>query len=199
MSADTPASPTTPLEVPAADLRWIARVVGSSSAAQGVLHEIARRREAGEDPRCYLIGDTLVGDTLIVGSEMKTVPILPSTRQEALRIGVDRYFTGEPCKAGHLELRYAKNSHCVTCARNYAARWTKAHKPQRNTVQRRRYAVDPAFRNRKLATAEARRARRLCGRCGGSGTIDYISPLTNSPAERPCPRCDGMGKEMRRG
>lgn len=39
---------------------------------------------------------------------------LPSTRAEAFAVGADRYFTGAPCKHGHIAERYVSGS-CVGC------------------------------------------------------------------------------------
>lgn len=43
-----------------------------------------------------------------------TSPNLKS-RSEALAAGVAHYFTGLPCKRGHLGLRYVRTSNCVDC------------------------------------------------------------------------------------
>jgi 5-methylcytosine-specific restriction endonuclease McrA len=44
-------------------------------------------------------------------------PVLPPiiTRDEALALGLGRYFTGEPCKNGHVAERYARGRACVEC------------------------------------------------------------------------------------
>ena len=39
------------------------------------------------------------------------------TRQEALARGLPRYFTGKPCKRGHIEERYVANNGCRGCLR----------------------------------------------------------------------------------
>lgn len=36
-------------------------------------------------------------------------------RVEAIAAGMQRYFTGKPCKEGHLAERYTANAHCVVC------------------------------------------------------------------------------------
>ena len=38
-----------------------------------------------------------------------------TTRKDALEEGATRYFTGEPCKNGHVSERYTLNSGCVQC------------------------------------------------------------------------------------
>ncbi len=40
------------------------------------------------------------------------------TREEAKQIGQKWYFTGEPCKNGHVEKRYVKSGICYECKRN---------------------------------------------------------------------------------
>lgn len=54
--------------------------------------------------------------------------MLPATRQEARQQGAPRYFTGVPCKNGHLSERYTKHAKCVACAMAQQARW-RAHNP----------------------------------------------------------------------
>lgn len=38
------------------------------------------------------------------------------TRAEALRQGLVRYFTGKPCKRGHISERFTRNGTCLGCA-----------------------------------------------------------------------------------
>lgn len=42
---------------------------------------------------------------------------LPRTRAEAKKVGAKRYFTGEPCKNGHIDLRVTKDGRCMECSR----------------------------------------------------------------------------------
>ena len=39
------------------------------------------------------------------------------SRSQAFRSGSKRYFTGKPCKHGHLTERYTRNAICLECAR----------------------------------------------------------------------------------
>jgi len=48
---------------------------------------------------------------------------LPKTRQEAMSTGAKHYFTGEPCKHGHIAPRKTKGS-CVECLK---VEWEKAN------------------------------------------------------------------------
>jgi hypothetical protein len=49
--------------------------------------------------------------------------ILPTTRREALALGLPRFNTGQPCKHGHLADRYSKRSDCVVCRDLLFRRW----------------------------------------------------------------------------
>lgn len=47
--------------------------------------------------------------------------VLPRTRKEALGAGMPQYFTGKPCKHGHVTRRFAVNGTCLECqAASYA-------------------------------------------------------------------------------
>lgn len=61
------------------------------------------------------------------------------SRKEAKALGLTRYFTGLPCKYGHMEERFISCGHCVACSK---AKVKEKHK--------RRYREDPEFRRRTL-------------------------------------------------
>lgn len=42
------------------------------------------------------------------------------SRKEALRQGLQWYFTGKPCKHGHVDLRYSTTFQCLTCKRAWS-------------------------------------------------------------------------------
>ena len=45
-----------------------------------------------------------------------------TSRKEALNQGLTHYFTGKPCKHGHIDLRFAKDGACKTCTREKRVR-----------------------------------------------------------------------------
>lgn len=53
---------------------------------------------------------------------------LPSTRKEALERGFSRYYTGKPCKKGHIDVRFARNGNCETCHDDYKKQWYEDNK-----------------------------------------------------------------------
>lgn len=82
----------------------------------------------------------------------ETIKVLPSNRKEALELGVSRYFTGEPCKYGHVEERLAKAGTCVVCAR--AMR--KAMNPEKKSSAYRKWRL---ANPEKVAERKARYAK----------------------------------------
>lgn len=69
---------------------------------------------------------------------MKGTPVYqtqPFTRDEAAKRGLTRFYTGSPCKNGHIAERYVSNRQCVFCNA------TKARERERQRSQR-----DPSYR-----------------------------------------------------
>ncbi len=63
----------------------------------------------------------------------------PSSRVEALAVGADRYFTGKPCKHGHLTERVTSNSVCVGC-------WKLNYEKRKSSIlakKKQSYQADP--------------------------------------------------------
>ena len=50
---------------------------------------------------------------------------LPRTRAEAKAAGSARYFTGKPCKHGHISPRFTSNRRCVECSVTAAEQWKR--------------------------------------------------------------------------
>jgi 5-methylcytosine-specific restriction endonuclease McrA len=53
--------------------------------------------------------------------QSSAIDSVPATRAEAFATGADRYFTGQPCKHGHVTERYVGGS-CVGCRESHYAR-----------------------------------------------------------------------------
>ncbi|HXP48644.1 MAG TPA: hypothetical protein VN922_01755, partial [Bacteroidia bacterium] len=47
------------------------------------------------------------------------------TRKDAKALGLKNYFTGVPCKNGHIDLRYVCNHKCVACTTVQSKDWFK--------------------------------------------------------------------------
>lgn len=95
-----------------------------------------------------------------------------TSRQDALAAGAARYFTGLPCKHGHVAERTTANKTCLVCSNASANKskakdrakytatsvaWGRANPTKLAEYQRRRNAKNPAHRN--LLTANYRAAK----------------------------------------
>lgn len=78
-----------------------------------------------------------------------------ATKSEAISLGLDRFFTGKPCKNGHIDFRYAKgDSPCLQCCRDRDTRniWRRRERYAENADTHR--ALDKArYRGERAATA----------------------------------------------
>ena len=63
------------------------------------------------------------------GRDKLTVSEMSSTRKEAIELGHKYYFTGLPCRYGHMSPRTAR-SECVTCILLYQKDYTVKHSAQ---------------------------------------------------------------------
>lgn len=64
------------------------------------------------------------------------------SRQDAIALGLKRYFTGVPCKYGHVSERYVLKSTCIECERS----------PKRKSYlakHNKKYGQDPKYLERK--------------------------------------------------
>jgi hypothetical protein len=69
---------------------------------------------------------------------------LPKTRREAIALGLTRYFTGKPCKNGHVSER-ATSGGCILCRRDIKNRYIKT--PEGATKRKeykKRYKASPS-------------------------------------------------------
>ena len=53
---------------------------------------------------------------------------LPKTQLEAARMGMKEYYTGRPCKHGHIAERWAMNGACKECARIRSVNWQRGRR-----------------------------------------------------------------------
>lgn len=65
------------------------------------------------------------------------------SRAEARAAGLKRYFTGKPCKNGHLVERYATNGKCSACRLSGAREWYAANRDQARESSRKWRKANP--------------------------------------------------------
>jgi hypothetical protein len=99
----------------------------------------------------------------------------PLTRQNALANGLKHYFTGKPCKHGHIATRFASTKQCSECVKAYYKQWKaenrsdhlewrRSHRQKNDTPEQRKADVARATAWRlanKDRRAEWRRNYRL--------------------------------------
>jgi hypothetical protein len=85
------------------------------------------------------------------------------SRIRALVEGKKRYFTGIPCKRGHISERYVASYICVECSEVAEKKYIKNNRKKRNETMRKywrkRYANDPEFREEHKARSAANRKK----------------------------------------
>ena len=67
--------------------------------------------------------------SLVESSETRMTVDSPRiiSRDEARALGLKRYFTGKPCKHGHVAEHYVSSCGCVECDRAHALEWRVAN------------------------------------------------------------------------
>lgn len=86
-------------------------------------------------------------------SEPYTGPIV--TRAEAKAAGLHRFFTGKPCKHGHLAQRLVGHAGCIVCSKARAAVWW-AQNPEKAAARRQKYRAE----NREQIASQRQEYRR---------------------------------------
>lgn len=148
---------------------------------------------------------------------MATIDLKVMSRSEAIALSLIRYFTGKPCKNGHVNFRSVSKWECYSCKLEREQRRLAKNperikailkvkydrlKKARNERQRKRYAADPSQwlrRNQEWISSNLDRAREL-GKVktsryrakargnGGSHTAEDIADILASQKER-CAYC----------
>lgn len=88
------------------------------------------------------------------------------TRDEAISRGYKKYFTGKPCKNGHVSQRYVSTRGCKECGKDHARknkdkykhlriRWWKIHKDEMSVRRKQRYSANPGKEALKNAAWKA--------------------------------------------
>jgi len=119
------------------------------------------------------------------------------TRKEAKERGLDRYYTGEPCKYGHIDERYMSTGNCVVCRKEhrkeydkkygkewrednkeyhkeYKKKYREDNKEHRNGYRRERYATDENYRMSELCRSMLKRVLKATSSTKTARTYDLI-------------------------
>jgi 5-methylcytosine-specific restriction endonuclease McrA len=120
-----------------------------------ILRANARARRLAENPEC--------GMKLLVAKLAKS---------EARVAGLKHYFTGIPCKHGHVSKRFLSNGQCVECVNT----WTQQN-PDKYNASRDRWGKNNPEKIRTVSRNNQHRRRCLKRGNGGSYTQDQIDSL----------------------
>jgi len=86
---------------------------------------------------------------------------MPLTSTEAKRLGLSMYFTGVPCKNGHVTSRYASSAECFFCrkdknqsvaVREKQIAWALKNNEQRSAVGKERYERNKVWQQLRTQT-----------------------------------------------
>jgi hypothetical protein len=80
------------------------------------------------------------------------------SRQEAIALGLKRYFTGKPCKYGHIAERWVLNWTCLLCDNAACKQIYQQLRPER-LARMAKWAADNPERVKEQARSAARRRR----------------------------------------
>jgi 5-methylcytosine-specific restriction endonuclease McrA len=83
----------------------------------------------------------------------QSAPSPPATRRDAKIAGLKRYFTGRPCKLGHLAERFVAGGCCAECLRASSKRWGAANPEKIRAATVRWRLLNPA-QTRMLAAQQ---------------------------------------------
>lgn len=64
------------------------------------------------------------------------------SRKEALSLGLKKFYTGKPCKHGHICEQYV-SSGCVICVSDNASKWKKENKERHAALNRKSFRASP--------------------------------------------------------
>jgi hypothetical protein len=79
------------------------------------------------------------------------------SREQAMALGLKRYFIGEPCRHGHIAERNVPSGHCLECGRARSAKWNAANRELVNERRRNNRAANPEKTREKNREAARKR------------------------------------------
>ena len=79
----------------------------------------------------------------------ETTDNMPATRSEATALCKNRYFTGRPCKRGHIAARRTGCGTCIECSAVMVRKWQDANPAKVKTASRKWYSDNPEKARKK--------------------------------------------------
>ncbi len=133
--------------------------------------------------------------------DMSAKPVI--SRVEAIAAGLKRYYTGEPCKHGHVAERYTTTSGCLECVHPKLAKVALDHTSHKAMVRAYSLKVDKRLEPAHLEQLKGFLQQCVdhyvnqqsglplwCAFCEGAA---YTLHPKERPPVRPCLECDRTG------
>lgn len=111
-----------------------------------------------------------------------TVPVGILTRAEARMLGLMRYFTGKPCKRGHIAWRAVSNHTCLVCMSESRAE-DYARNPEKAKARRAKYFADNRADELKKMRAYAEANRESAAIASRKRYVENIDSLRHKSRE----------------
>jgi hypothetical protein len=83
------------------------------------------------------------------------------SREQAIALGLQRYFTGEPCRQGHIAERHVTTGLCFECVREYRAANLEKVRERNREAARKYRAADPEGYKERCRKWRAENQRRI--------------------------------------
>jgi hypothetical protein len=83
--------------------------------------------------------------------QLKPWAYKPQERSAALEYGLTQYFTGRPCKHGHIAMRSSSSGTCIECAKKHQKQNLKKRLSQNPDWYKNNYAKNPEKHKQKAA------------------------------------------------
>lgn len=113
---------------------------------------------------------------------------LPRSRAEAKASNSVHYFTGKPCKYGHVDRRYSDDGRCMECSRVKALKRYYDNQGEMNAKAKERnkvkYAEDRKYRAAKKLYSRERRRDPIHGERKRQYDRDYRARMTEADREK---------------
>lgn len=125
------------------------RMVSNGSCRACMSFRKKRRWDARRTERARQEREWQAGDPNVIG------------REDAMASGLKRYFTGIPCKNGHLSERFTLSTVCIECATKRSEAWRKANMEAKRRHGRRYYSANREKANERNRLYRSKNSDRI--------------------------------------
>lgn len=101
------------------------------------------------------------------------------SRKDAIKQGDTVYFTGKPCRNGHIDVRYLPSNVCRGCLRTANQKWVALGDRRENfrKARNRHRAIHGRGSRQRLTAHDSEEIREFYSNCPRGYQVDHIIPL----------------------